>query len=150
MQVMNDGDIVIVDTYDNGEREANPFICNLKGTWEIFSLQFLEKRSISVVGIFFSNSPKIIFLDEKNISSRAIYESFLRAGVKFSSGISAATAKQILFETFVPEIEKVEKTITISALAGWYQGNFLHKANFPYRLPKNLPSLPVFEKTFQK
>lgn len=148
MQALKDGTIAMIDTYDNGERVAQPFISNLKGKWGVFSLRFLERCSVSVVGIFFSISQEIIYVDEKNISSRAIYESFLRAGVKFSSEISAAAAKQILFETFVPEIEEAEKTITVSALAGWYHGKFLHKENFPYRLPKNLAFLPIYEKNF--
>ena len=77
-----------------------------------------------------------------------LLDHFVKAAGPFCSGVSRATIGTLLYEHWAAIIEQTENRLIVPVLAGWHNGDFLHKENFMFKKTADFPSIPVLEKEF--
>ena len=147
MANMDNGQIVVVNTYDNGERDAVPFILNAYGKWKTYQVEIREETNSRFFVIEFTGIT--IVGEYQRLSAEYLYSLFVKAGVKFNSCIAIGKIKRILFETFASEIENSSSSLKISKLTGWFNQKFMHAEVFCFDRNKSL-HFPVMQKTLTK
>lgn len=145
----NNGEILLVYVYDDNSTNAEVLFLNYFGKWKISRLVFekTEQKKEYFV-IFFETVKKAIFGEITKITPDRLNSYFIRAGVRFNSKIAENIRKKALFETFGPQIKECISEYKIPELAGWYNHNFMHAANCPFRNEVDLPKLPIMKKIF--
>lgn len=149
--VQQDGTIILLEVYDNGEKIGIPFILNLCGGWEVYRIKF-EKVNIceEYFVIVFQNPPMWIVGKYKKNTQSGLFNYFVQAGVKFNCQISQNRIKQALYMEFAPQIENTTQTWILTELGGWNNGKFMSAENFPFGFRQDFPRLPVMQKQFER
>ncbi|MCI9101094.1 MAG: hypothetical protein HFH58_14910 [Lachnospiraceae bacterium] len=136
-------------TFDNGARECLDLTHDVTGENLVFNLAFGNRRVSSHFGIFFKAENVMVLGDKRKIRATYLYDRFIRTGIRFNPRIPISIIKKLLFEFWSPRIDMAESTIEIPALAGWFNDQFWHKGNFPYKSTTDFPELPIFEKVLK-
>lgn len=132
--------------YDNGHREIKDLAENITGGYRIFNLDFGGREEGLRFGILFEEEMVFVTGEKKKVRGSYLYECFVRAGVAFNLHISQSVIKKILFEYWGSVIDNAESSMRIPALAGWFNGEFWHKGDFPYKRTADFPDLPILHK----
>lgn len=143
-----DGTILFVKYYDDGTQDIVPFIMNIRGNSEVYGIRFQEKPYHFFWGIYFSTSQCWITGRREKVRKSYLLERFIKEGVLFNAQIPHSTVAEVLFEVFAPEIERTNNVLTLSANAGWFEGEFYHAGNFPFGRNEEFFMLPVLKKKF--
>lgn len=144
------GEIILVDVYNDGYREARQFILNICGNWKIYRLVFsktvqqTEKFAIA----FITNGVWVIGNVNKN-SGKNLYEYFVKAGIVFNPEIRRTQIQEALFAHFSPLIENSVDRLELPELGGWNGNRFLYAENFLYLKRQDFPELPILHKKFK-
>lgn len=145
---LQNGEIVLVATYDDGTQEIAPFITNQKGEFCIYKIHTAQSSTAPKwYGIFFRISGQWIFLEK--LQPRHFYEKFIKAGVEFVSGKSQEKIGRLLFEAFAPKLEATEEKLIVNGMAGWNNGEFYTMHNFPFAKNAEFADMPVMRKKFE-
>ena len=149
--VEQDGTIILLEIYDNGDKIGVPFIVNLRGGWEVYRLKF-DKIIVAeeYFALVFRNSSTWIVGKYTKNTQTGLYNYFVQSGVKFNSQISQNRIRQALYMGFAPQIENTTQTWTLTELAGWHNGKFLSAENFQFAIRQDFPRLPILQKKIEK
>lgn len=147
--VLQNGEIALAETFDDGSRILQPLMLNVRGSWQVYRIKFryIESQR-EYFAIHFSESGYWIFGDIAKNTEGGLYSYFIRGKVKFASNLSKSKIKRALFEKFGPEIDLCRDRFTFPELAGWNGGHFVTAENFAFPVTKDFPSLPVRRKHF--
>lgn len=147
---LEDGTITMVDRFDDGTNAMCPLILNLFGGWQVYKVYVEETTEKIFWGILFQpNRPVWIIGEYEKVNASNLYEMFIKTGIIFNSQISRTLIRELLFETFAPLIEQSESTLTISQLAGWWNGEYIHAENFPFSRIGPFGKFPIMWKRFE-
>ena len=104
--VQNNGIVLLVSAYDNGDTEGETLSNALTGNWMIYRLKFnkTEQKKEKFL-LSFPNSGLYIIGNLCKNTEAGIYDYFVKAGVVFNPQIKAAKVKKALYTTFSPIIE---------------------------------------------
>lgn len=143
---LKSGEIGLVKTYDDNTTEAEPFILNVRGKFKVYRVEIYETRRESYYLIYFEECVIGIvgWLDQ--LKKTRLFEQFVKAGIYFTPRISRNEIANILFESFAPIIIGTKSKLTISSLAGWYNGRFQCQENFLFATEEEVNSFPVYRK----
>lgn len=152
MAIMDDGTIAIVKGYDNGEKEAQPFIGNLFGLPKIYTLRVAGVKDIpDKFGIYFINQNKWIIGEQTKITAKYLFERFIENNIIFDYRVPEKESARILFRYFSPRIlESNRNMIYVQGLQGWDESGkkFIHSGNFSWKGERLFSNLPVTQKKF--
>ena len=149
VSITENGEIIFVRMYDDGSREAFPFIVNLTGEPVFYRAKFKGYTlPDDYSAVYFRCQNIWIFQKEKSISAGKLFHNFILSGVRFGSEIPESTIKRLLFSSFGVRMKNAENQIEIPALAGWYDGKFWSRESIPSEFKGDMPSLPIMEKSF--
>lgn len=149
ISVTEAGEIILLRLYDDGSREAFPFVINFTGEPKFYSVKFNDySLPDDYCAVYFSCQDLWIFQKKKNISAGKLFQNFVLAGVKFNPAISSSVVKNLLFMSFGVRMQNAENTIEIPALAGWYNGKFWSEESLPNEFKGDMPLLPIMGKKF--
>lgn len=147
--VMQNGEIALTEIYDDGSRNLQPLVLNVRGNWRVYRIKFRYVESKKeYFAIHFSESGFWIIGDIAKNTEGGLYDYFIRGNVKFASNLSKSKIKRALFEKFGPEIDLCRDTFMLPELAGWNGEYFVTAENFAFPLTKDFPDLPVLRKHF--
>ena len=147
--LLQNGEIALAETYDDGSRNLNSFILNVRGTWHVYRVQFRYIESMkNYFAIYFPESRWWIIGDVAKNTESGLYDYFIRGNVKFAANLSKSKIKRALFEKFGPEIDLCRDMFTFPELAGWIGECFVSAENFAFPVTKDFPCLPVLRKHF--
>lgn len=151
LSLLSDGQICIVDVYDDGTRTVEEFMMNVRGTISCNSVIFEKwSKGIDLFVIMFSETNIMVLGEINKVGGKYLYERFIKAGVKFNPNISKSSISVILFEHFAPLLEQMDSEFTVSALAGWLEGKFLWNESYCKNFERLMPGLPIFKKKFEQ
>lgn len=147
--VQNNGIVLLVSAYDNGDTEGETLSNALTGNWMIYRLKFnkTEQKKEKFL-LSFPNSGLYIIGNLCKNTEAGIYDYFVKAGVVFNPQIKAAKVKKALYTTFSPIIENCRNVMEIPELAGWYERKFIHADNYWFTQRSDFPELPILKKHF--
>ena len=147
--VMQNGEIALAETYDDGSQKLLPLMLNVRGSWRVYRIKFrfIEQKK-NYFAIYFLESSFWIIGDIAKNTEGGLYDYFIRGNVKFASNLSKSKIKRALFEKFGPEIDLCRDTFSFPELAGWNGEYFVTADNFAFPVTKDFPDLPVQKKHF--
>lgn len=149
ISVTETGEIILLRLYDDGSREAFPFVINLTGEPKFYSVKFNDySLPDDYCAVHFCCQDLWIFQKKRDISAGKLFQNFVLAGVKFNPAISSSVVKNLLFMSFGVRMQNAENTIEIPALAGWYNGKFWSEESLPNEYKGDMPLLPIMGKKF--
>lgn len=148
--VQNDGIVLLVSAYDNGDTEGETLSNVLTGNWMIYRLKFnkTEQKKEKFL-LSFPDSGLYIIGNLRKNTEAGIYDYFVKAVVVFNPQIKTAKVKKALYTTFSPLIENCRNVMEIPELAGWYEQKFIHADNYWFTQRSDFPELPILKKHFQ-
>lgn len=149
--VQQDGTIILLEAYDNGDKVGLPFIVNCCGGWEVYRIKF-DKITVAeeYFALVFRNPSVWIMGKYKKNTQTGLYNYFIQSGVKFNCHINQNRIKQALYMEFAPQIENTTQTLTLTELAGWCNGKFMSAEDFPFSMRQDFPKLPIMKKKFER
>lgn len=149
MATTQSGEIALITTYDDSSMEAEPFLLNIRGNWEVYRVALLEREESPFFGIYFPVCSWSIIGRREKVKGDYLYDTFLRAGATFNPNIKRSVIAQKLNEAFVASIELTEKVLTISTLAGWDSGCFRAAQNFAFAKVREFSDFPILKQNFR-
>lgn len=150
MAAKSDGEIMLVDVYNDGSQEARKMILNVCGEWKVYRIHFSKiEQQEEKFAIFFPSNRYWIIGNVNKSNGKYLYEYFIRAGIVFNSEIRKSQIQEALFKQFAPQIDNSCDRMEITELAGWNNNRYLFAENFIYSGRKDFPELPILYKSFR-
>lgn len=143
---LNSGEIGLLKTYDDNTKEVEPFILNIRGNFNVYRVEIYETSQECYYFIYFEKYAIRIVGRLDQLKKMRLFEQFVKAGVCFTPRISRNEIANILFESFAPIITNTKSKLTISSLAGWYNGRFQCRENFLFATAELVNCFPVYRK----
>ena len=134
--------------YDDGSNVFFQLSSILTGENTVYTLDFQGLEKTEKFGIFFEKNGIWVIGDKRKVKPAYLLDHFVKAAGPFCSGVSRATIGTLLYEHWAAIIEQTENRLIVPVLAGWHNGDFLHKENFMFKKTADFPSIPVLEKEF--
>lgn len=134
--------------YDDGSNVFFQLSSILTGENTVYTLDFQGLEKTEKFGIFFEKNGIWVIGDKRKVKPAYLLDHFVKAAGPFCSGVSRATIGTLLYEHWAAIIEQTENRLIVPVLAGWHNGDFLHKENFMFKKTVDFPSIPVLEKEF--
>lgn len=137
------GEISLVSTFDDGEKEIVPFIINIKGEIQIAKICFPDlAQKMQFFSVGFPTNGMMLILEEKQIKPRTIYLEFVAAGIQFNPTLGKNQIEDALFAAIAPRARYTQQKFIIPAKNGWYDGKFYMQDD----TCRGLESLPLLRK----
>lgn len=144
------GEIILVDVYNDGYREARQFILNIRGNWKIYRLAFTKTvQDTDKFAIAFTTNGVWVIGNLNKNNGKNLYEYFVKAGIVFNPEIRRTQIQEALFVHFSPLIENCADRLELPELGGWSGNRFLCAENFLYLKRQDFPDLPILHKKFK-
>lgn len=134
--------------YDDGSNALFQVSSVLRGKNIVYTLDFQGLEDTEKFGIFFEHEGIWIVGSKRKVRPANLLDYFVKAAGPFCPGVPAATIGALLYQHWAVIIEQTENRLTVPVLAGWHNGDFLHKENFMFKKTADFPSIPVLEKEF--
>ena len=149
LTIMTSGEIAIVGIYDDKKYEIQTLLTEIKGPWKVYRVEMEEDWQIPLFVIHFEGTDDWIVGEIPKIKKSYFYNLLIQYGVHFDTKISRNAIGQVLYETFAGEVYMTNKSIHISALAGWKNGRFQFRKNFLLNDQFCVSKFPVMRKNFE-
>lgn len=137
--------------YDDGTTENFHLFLNVKGAYDVQAVEFkryLENNDKYVLIDFCESNCAVWCEKGKNFTRSNLYRWFREAGIQFSGCATQKEIENVLYDTFVSQVQNPKQTLQINELAGWNQvGKWNYSTGYSL---SGVPSLPCMRKKFSK
>lgn len=147
---LGDGSLVVSNQYDDGSREEENFITNIRGPVLVLKVVPSSAENEAFFAITFETSKQAIVGMYNKLNATYLYDLFVKAGVKFNPRMTIGKIKDLIFKEFAPKITNPQGIREIPSNGGWYDSVFYSRENFIYSAVKNLADFPVMRKAFER
>lgn len=148
--VVGAGKVFLLQAYDDGTRDAQPFFENVQAEYIFYLLQFprdITEKKLQVIS--FAGEKIVIFPYEKP-SKDTIYQAFLEAGVIFNPNLSETKIKMELHKFVLTQTRYIESRM-VQPISGWDDTYKKYLTGIDLQIYwgiRNFPQLPILEKMF--
>lgn len=143
------GDVGLIETFDNNEQEFKPISVDLRGNWQVSRLCWGENQTESgYFVISFQLSGRFIFGQYSKLGEKYLFDLFKREGITFMENVAEARIKKALYVALAPQITHTRSIFNMPRNAGWFSGRFYDASTYPREFQNVLIDLPIYRKMF--
>lgn len=147
LALRTNGDVGLIETFDNQDQEFKPISTDLRGNWQVFRLCWGKNQTESgYFVISFQLSGRYIFGQYSKLGEKYLFDLFKKEGITFMENVAESRIKKALYVALAPQITHVESTLNMPRNAGWFSGRFYDASTYPRELQNVLIHLPIYRK----